>query len=49
MCISKIERKIVLSVIFKYWCILLYNKYKVEYIELRIVKVLLITVIIEKM
>jgi len=30
----------------KYWCILLYHKCKVEYIELRVMKVVLISVII---
>jgi len=38
----------VLSVFGKYWCILLYHKCKVEYIELGVVKVVLIRVIIGK-
>jgi len=38
----------VLSVLINYWCILLYHKYKVEYTELRVVKVVLIGVIIGK-
>jgi len=38
------ERKIILSVFVKYWWILLYHKCKVEYIELRVVKVVLIRV-----
>jgi len=38
----------VLSVLVKYWCIYHYHKYKVEYIELRVIKVVLIKVIIEK-
>jgi len=42
------ERKIVLSALVKYWCILHYHKYKVEYIELKMMKVLLIRVIKEK-
>jgi len=37
-----------LSVLINYWCILLYHKCKVEYIELRVVKVVLICVMIEK-
>jgi len=32
----------------KYWCIPLYHKCKVEYIELEVMKVVLIKVIIEK-
>jgi len=42
------EREIILSVFIKYLCILLYHKFKVKYIELGVVKVVLITVIIEK-
>jgi len=38
----------VLSVFVKYLCILLYHKYKVKYIELRVMKIVLIGVIIEK-
>ena len=38
----------VLSVFDKYWCILLYHKYKVKYIKLGVVKVVLIRVIIKK-
>ena len=47
MCISERE-KITLSVIVKYQCIPLYYKCKIEYIELWVVKVVLIRVIIEK-
>jgi len=35
----------ILSVLVQYLCILHYHKCKVEYIELRVLKVLLITVI----
>jgi len=35
----------ILSVFIKYWCILLYHKCKVEYIELGVVKIILIRVI----
>jgi len=35
----------VLSAFLKYWWILHYHKYKVKYIELRMMKVLLIRVI----
>jgi len=35
----------VLSVLVKYWCILHYHKCKVEYIELGVMKVVLIRVI----
>jgi len=38
----------ILSVLIKYWCILHYHKCKVEYIELRVMKVVLVIVIIEK-
>ena len=38
----------VLSVFVKYLCIFLYYKCKVKYIELEVVKVVLIRVIIEK-
>jgi len=38
----------VLSVLVKYWCIYHYHKCKVEYIELRLMKVVLIRVIIGK-
>jgi len=38
----------VLSVLVNCWCIILYHKCKVEYIELGVVKVVLINVIIEK-
>jgi len=38
----------VLSVFVNYWCILLSHNYKVEYIELGVVKVVLIRVIIRK-
>jgi hypothetical protein len=46
--ISKRDRKIVLSVFVKYWCIFLYHKCKVEYIKLEVVKVILIRFKIEK-
>jgi len=36
-----------LSALINYWCILLYHKCKVEYIELGVVKVVLISFIIE--
>jgi len=48
MCISKRERKMVLSVFVKYWFILLYHKCKVKYTEVRVVKVVLIRIIIGK-
>jgi len=35
----------VLSALVKYWCIIHYHKCKVEYIELEVVKVVLIKVI----
>jgi len=35
----------VLSFLVKYWCILHYHKCKVEYIEVRAIKVILIRVI----
>ena len=38
----------VLSVFIKFQCILHYYKYKVKYIELRVMKVVLITFIIKK-
>ena len=38
----------VLSALVKYWCIPLYHKCKVEYIELNAVKVILIIVISRK-
>jgi len=38
----------VFSVFVNYWCILLYYKCKVEYIELGVVKIVLIRVIIGK-
>jgi len=38
----------VLSVLVKYWCILHYHKCKVEYIELRVMKVVLIRVVKRK-
>jgi len=38
----------ILSALINYWCIYLYHKYKVEYIELKIGKVVLIRVIIDK-
>jgi len=38
----------VLSVLVKYWFIYQYHKYKAEYIELWMMKVILIRVIIEK-
>jgi len=38
----------ILNIIVKYWCILHYHKRKVEYIELRVTKVVLIRVIIGK-
>jgi len=38
----------VLSALINYWCILLYHKCKVEYIELEVVKVVLNSVIIGK-
>ena len=47
-CISERERKMGLSALINYWCILLYHKCKIEYIELGVVKVVLISVIIEK-
>jgi len=37
-----------LSALINYWYILLYHNCKVEYIELIVVKVVLISVIIEK-
>jgi len=39
------EREIVLSALIKYWCIFHYHKCKVEYIELGMMKVVLIRVI----
>ena len=39
------RKKIVLSVLVKYWCIFHYHKYKVEYIELKVMKRVLIRVI----
>jgi len=47
-CINERKRKVVLSVFVKYWWILLYRKCKIEYIVLRVIKVVLIRVIIEK-
>ena len=47
-CISERERKMVFSALINYLCILLYHKCKLEYIELGVVKVLLISVIIGK-
>ena len=38
----------VLSAPINYWCIYLYHKYKVEYIELEAAKVVSIRVIIDK-
>ena len=38
----------ILSAFVMYWCILLYHKCKIEYIELRVMKIILIRVIIEK-
>jgi len=38
----------VLSAFVMYWCILHYHKCKVKYIELRVMKVILIRVIIRK-
>jgi len=38
----------VLSAFINYWCIFLYHKCKVEYIELRVMKVVLISVKLEK-
>jgi hypothetical protein len=38
----------VLSALFKYWCIYHYHKCKVEYIEFGVMKVVLIRVIIGK-
>jgi len=38
----------VLSVLVKYWCILHYHKCKVEYIELGVMKVVLIRVVKRK-
>jgi hypothetical protein len=38
----------VLSVLVKYWCIYHYYKSKGEYIELRVMKVVLIRVVIGK-
>ena len=35
----------ILSVFIEHWCILLYHKCKIEYIELEVVKVILIRVI----
>jgi len=37
-----------LSALINYWCILLYHKSKVEYIKLRVMKVVIISVIIKK-
>jgi len=42
---TKEREKIVLSAFVKYWCILHYHKCKVEYIELEMMKVILIRVI----
>jgi len=42
------EREMVLSALVQYWCIPLYHKRKVEYIELGVVKAVLIRVIIRK-
>jgi hypothetical protein len=39
------ERKIIISALVKYWCILHYHKCKVKYIELGVMKVILIRVI----
>jgi len=36
------EREKILSALVKYWCILHYHKFKMEYIELREMKVVLI-------
>jgi len=44
-CINVGERKIVLSAFVKYLCILHYHKCKVKYIELEMMKVILIRVI----
>jgi len=44
--ISERERKMGLSALINYWCIHLYHKCKVEYIELGVVKIILINVII---
>jgi len=47
-CLSERERKMGLSVLINYSCILVYHKCRVEYIELRVIKVVLISVIIRK-
>jgi len=38
----------ILSVFVKHWCILHYHKCKIKYIELRVMKIILIKVIIER-
>jgi len=38
----------VLDAFVKYLCILLYHNYKVEFIEMEVMKVILIKIIIEK-
>jgi len=42
------EKKIVLSALVKYWCILPYHKCELKYNETRVMKVILIRVIKEK-
>jgi len=44
----KERKKKVLNAFVKYWCIYHYHKCKVEYIELRVMEVVLIRVIIGK-
>ena len=45
---SERERKMGLSTLINYFCILFYHKCKIEYIELGVMKVILISVIIGK-
>jgi len=42
------REKLFFSALVKYWCIIQYHKCKVEYIELCVMKVILIRVIKEK-
>jgi len=47
-CNCKGEEKIVLCALIKHWCIYHYHKYKIEYIELRVIKIILTWIIIKK-
>jgi len=38
----------ILTALVKYWCIIHYHKCKVKYIELKVIKVILIRVVIKK-